>query len=82
MPFYSVMPLPVSALSGLRKNNSEKNMASWLEKLLNQQIDDLDAEEGDEEAIQSGIDLSRNVRVILAIIVTIISAFITWWIMS
>lgn len=57
-------------------------MASWLEKLLNQQIGDLDAEESDEEAVQSGIDLSRNVRIILAIIVTIISAFVTWWIMS
>ncbi len=57
-------------------------MASWLEKILNQQIGDLDAEESDEEAVQSGIDLSRNVRIILAIIITIISAFITWWIMS
>lgn len=57
-------------------------MASWLEKLLNQHIDDLDADETDEEAVQSGIDLSRNVRIILAIIITIISAFVTWWIMS
>lgn len=57
-------------------------MASWLEKLLNQQIGDLDAEETDDETVQSGIDLSRNVRIILAIIVTIISAFVTWWIMS
>lgn len=58
-------------------------MASWLEKLLNQgadQLDDEDMEEGEE--VVSGFALPRNARIVLAIIVTIISAFVIWWIMS
>lgn len=56
-------------------------MASWLEKLLNQQIDDLDDEEA-ENGSASSFTLDRNLRVILAIIVTIFSAFFMWWIMA
>lgn len=58
-------------------------MASWLEKLLNQGADQLDDEDMDEgEEVVSGFALPRNARIVLAIIVTIVSAFVIWWIMS
>ena len=58
-------------------------MASWLEKLLNQSPDNLDDDEMDEgEESASGFNLPRNLRIVLAIIVTIISACVIWWIMA
>ena len=58
-------------------------MASWLEKILNQGADQLDDEDMDEgEEVVSGFALPRNARIVLAIIVTIISAFVIWWIMA
>ena len=56
-------------------------MASWLEKLLNQAAGDIDDDE-DGEGSSSGFELSRNLRIILASAITIISAFVIWWIMS
>ena len=58
-------------------------MASWLEKILNQGADQLDDEDmGEGEEVVSGFALPRNARIVLAIIVTIISAFVIWWIMA